>query len=68
MSGNDTRKKILSHDVLSVKDFAELLGVGERVASDIMKQIKEKQDRLRLQGRIHIQDYIDFFKLDKTRY
>ena len=68
MRGNDTRKKILSHDVLSVKDFAELLGVGERVASDIMKQIKEKQDRLKLQGRIHIQDYIDFFKLDNTRY
>lgn len=68
MNGNDMRKKILSHDVLGVKDFAELLGVGERVASDIMKQIKEKQDRLKLQGRIHIQDYIDFFKLDKTRY
>lgn len=64
----NTRQQILSHDVLSVKDFASLLGVSERVASDIMKQIKEKQDRLRLQGRIHIQDYIDFFKLDKTRY
>lgn len=64
----DTRQQILSHDVLSVKDFALLLGVSERVASDIMNHIKMKQDRLKLQGRIHIQDYIDFFKLDNTRY
>lgn len=55
------REVIFSKDVITYKELALLLQVDETTGSTILQQIKRKSDRLGLRGKIHIQDYFDFF-------
>ena len=62
------REQIISKDYLDVCDIQVLLGVPKQTAYKIIRQIRRQTDRLGLQGKIHIQDYIDYFNLDIKRY
>lgn len=58
------REEILSKDILSVKDVADLLGVSNKKASDIMCKIKHCiGSRVEMRGKLHTQDYLDYYKL-----
>lgn len=63
------RETIFAKDVLTIADLQVLLGLTYQLASKIMRQIKFKSDRLGIQGKIHTEDYFDYFKItDKQRY
>ena len=63
------REQIFSKDYLTIKDLQQLLGLTYQVAARIMRQIKFKFDRLGIQGKLHTEDYFEYFKInDKIRY
>ena len=63
------REEIFAKDVLTIADLQALLGLTYQLASRIMRQIKFKYDRLGIQGKIHTEDYFDYFNItDKQRY
>lgn len=62
------RDEILSKDYLVAEDLMQLLGVDLSKAYTIIRDIRRQTDRLGIQGKVHIQDYIDYFNLDITRY
>lgn len=60
----EEREQILAKDILSVKDVAELMGVSTKKASDVMCKIKHcKTPRVNERGKLHTQDYLDYYKL-----
>lgn len=63
------REAIFSKEALNGEDIMKLFGVCRTEATKIMQQIKHKTgDRLGVQGRIHVQDYLDYFALSPERY
>lgn len=62
------RQDIFSKEYLSINDIMELLGMSYGVAADLIRTIRRKTDRLNINGKVHVQDYIDYFKLDISRY
>lgn len=64
----EQREQIVSKDYLTIADLMELLGMSYSRASEQMRAIKNKSDRLKISGKCHIQDYLDFFNLDSSRY
>lgn len=66
----EKREEIFSKDALSNNDFMELFGVCKSEASKIMTEMKRVVgDRLGVQGKIHVEDYFEFFQIrDRTRY
>lgn len=68
----ERRNEILSKDVITTSELAELLDINRTYASNCMLNIKQKSDRLKLitgktvKGKCHIQDYLDYFGLNKT--
>lgn len=65
----EKREQIFAKDYLTIADLQELLGLSYNTAAKLMRNIKFKYDRLHIQGKIHVQDYIDFFGLNgSTRY
>ena len=63
------REKIFSKDYLTIKDLEQLLGLTYQVAAKIMRQIKFKFDRLGIQGKLHTEDYFEYYNItDKQRY
>lgn len=65
----EEREKIFAKDYLTIKDLEALLGVTYQVAARIIRQIKFKYDRLKIQGKIHVEDYFDYFNItDRKRY
>ena len=62
------REQLFAKDYLTIKDVELLLGVSYGDAGKIIRSIRRKSDRLGIQGRVHVQDYIDYFNLDITRY
>lgn len=63
------REQIFSKDYLTIKDLQQLLGLTYQVAAKKMREIKFKFDRLGIQGKIHTEDYFEYFKIsDKQRY
>ena len=67
----ERRNQILSKDVISTSELAELLGVNRTYASYCMQNIKRNSDRLAkitgetIKGKCHVQDYLDFFGIEK---
>ena len=55
-------------DYITIADMQELLGLSYNDAAKLIREIKRKHDRLHIQGKIHIQDYIDYYGLDAVRY
>lgn len=63
------REAIFSKEALDRNDIMVLFGVSPNEASKIMMTIKRKTgDRLGIKGRLHIQDYLDHFRLSHERY
>ena len=63
------REKIFSKDYLTIKDLQQLLGLTYQVAARKMREIKFKFDRLGIQGKLHTEDYFEYYNItDKQRY
>lgn len=62
------REAILSKDYLTIIDIQELLGLTYQDAAKTIRNIKRKVDRLGIRGKIHVQDYLDYFNLSADRY
>lgn len=59
------RQEIFSKEYITTKELAELLGIAYTKASTLLQTIKRKTgDRLGIKGKIHIQDYLDYYHLD----
>ncbi len=60
------REEIFAKEVLTCRDIGELFDCSEAAASLRIKEIKiQVGDRLGMQGRLHIQDYLNWLQLDK---
>lgn len=62
------REAIFSKEYLSIQDLGTLLGLNYQMAAKRMRDIKRRSDRLGIQGKIHVQDYLDYFELPVERY
>lgn len=63
------REEIFSKDYLTIKDMQELLGLTYQSAAQKIREIKFKHDRLGIQGKLHTEDYFDYFNIsDRQRY
>ena len=64
-----SRTEIFEKEVLTVEDIMFLFDLKKIKAYELINQIKFKCDRLKIQGRVHIEDYFEYFGItDKTRY
>lgn len=65
----EEREKIFSKEVITINELALLLDTQYQVAQRVMLQIKRKCDRLGIQGKLHIEDYFEYYGItDKQRY
>lgn len=64
----EEREKIFSKDYLTIEDVESLLGLQYQDAARVIRNIKRKTDRLRIRGKIHVQDYLDYYNLSADRY
>ena len=62
------REQIFSKDYLTIVDMQELLGLSYGDAAKVIREIKRKSDRLGIQGKVHVQDYLDYYELAVERY
>ena len=63
-----TREEIFSKDVITIDELGYLLGLSYQLAAQKLREIKRVTDRTRIQGKIHIQDYFDYFKVNSKDY
>lgn len=66
----ERREEIFSKEVLTISDIQELFDISASEASRKIKEIKRcGGDRIKIQGRLHIQDYFDYYNItDLERY
>lgn len=67
------REEIFSKDYLSIQDIQDLLGLGYDDAAKMIREIKRSLElnpkyngqgvRLNIQGKLHVQDYLDYFNI-----
>lgn len=67
------REEIFSKDYLSIADIQDLLGMGYDDAAKMIRDIKRALEvspkfngqgvRLNVQGKLHVQDYLDYFNI-----
>lgn len=69
------RAEIFSKECLTIKDIQDLFEVGYDDAAKIIRDIKRslkfagKKLRLDINGRLHVQDYLDYNEIDnQARY
>ncbi len=63
----ERREEILSKDSLTIEELGELLGgMNYQTAAKVMRNIKRKSDRLGILGRIHTEDYLDAFGIERS--
>lgn len=73
------REEIFSKDYISIMDMQDLLGMGYDEAAKMIRDIKKALTlspkfkgqgvRLEIQGKLHVQDYLDYFNIvDASRY
>lgn len=64
------REAIFSKDVLSIGDIMLICGMNYQGAAQLIRNIRRKCDRLGIEGKLHVQDYLDYFGLDgnSSRY
>lgn len=65
------RELIFSKDYITTQELADLLGIAYTKASTLLQTIKRKTgDRLGIKGKLHVQDYLDFYHLngEQPRY
>ncbi len=65
----EERERIFSKDYLTISDVQALLGLTYQCAAKMIRQIKFKCDRLGIQGKLHVEDYFEYFNIaDRQRY
>ena len=58
------REEIFAKEVLDVKDIQKMFECDKGAAYKLIRRIRAgSADRLGIEGKCHIQDYIDYFKL-----
>ena len=57
------RVEIFSKEYLDISDLQKLLGIDYGPAAKIIREIRRKHDRLGIQGKIHVQDYLDYYNI-----
>ena len=67
------REEIFSKDYISISDMQDLLGMGYDDAAKTIRDIKRGLEldpkfngqgvRLNVQGKLHVQDYLDYFNI-----
>jgi hypothetical protein len=69
------REAIFSKEALSIEDVEKLFGVEYDTAAKIIRDIKTKitvgdgkKLRLSVQGKLHMQDYLDYVGVSVDRY
>jgi hypothetical protein len=64
------REEIFSKDYISVGELQELLGYTQQTHASIkMQEIKRVVgDRLGVKGKIHTEDYFEYFRIKADRY
>lgn len=63
------REEMFSKDVLTIKDVQQLMCMDYTTASQFILRVKRKVgDRLRVSGKLHVQDYLDYIGVDVDRY
>jgi hypothetical protein len=69
------RQEIFAKEYLSIKDMEALFGVTYPQASKMITDIKKrltvglkKELRLNVQGKLHVQDYLDYLGVSSDRY
>lgn len=69
------RQEIFAKEYLSIKDMEALFGVTYPQASKMITDIKKrltvglkKELRLNMQGKLHVQDYLDYLGVSSDRY
>ena len=55
------REAIFAKDYITIPDIQLLLGYDYSKAAKTIRDIRRKTDRLKTKGRIHVQDYLDYF-------
>ena len=70
----ERRESILSKEVITTEEFAELFGISYKEASTQVNAIKRRIEcngglpRISTCGKLHIQDYLDVFRIPVDRY
>ncbi len=70
----EEREEIFSKEYISIKDIEALFGMSYDDASKKIREIKRgiefsgKKLRLNVQGKLHVQDYLDYYGLGPERY
>ena len=65
----EQRKEMFAKDYLDLTDLSHLLGIHYTRASEIVREIKmNTRDRLHTRGRVHVQDYFDYYGLNPQDY
>ena len=60
----EEREAIFSKEALNNEDIMKLFGVCKTESTNIMMRIKRKTgDRLGVKGKLHVQDYLDYFNI-----
>lgn len=72
------REEIFSKDYISIADMQDLLGMGYDDAAKTIRDIKRELRlnpkyngqgvRIDIQGKLHVQDYLDYYHLSPERY
>lgn len=63
------REQIFAKEYLDVNDFMRLFGISLPSAYKLIREVKRNSDRLKIQGRVYIQDYFEYFDIpDTSRY
>ena len=62
------REEIFSKEYLSIEDVQEFLGMSYDDAARTIRNIKRRTDRLGIRGKLHVQDYLDYFQIPPDRY
>lgn len=64
----EQREKIFSKEYICIEDMQVLLGLTYQDAAKMIRDIKRKSDRLHIRGKVHTQDYFDYFGIKAERY
>ena len=71
----EEREQIFSKEVLSIEDMQRITGMDYNGASAVIRAAKRRLEigkkrelRLDINGKIHMQDYLDAFDLPVIRY
>ncbi|MBP3491787.1 MAG: hypothetical protein J6K47_00825 [Clostridia bacterium] len=66
------RDEIFCKDFLDIKDIEDLLGLSYGDAAEVIREIKRwgelsgRPVRLNVKGKIHVQDYFDYFRIENV--